>query len=58
MHTAWRNAVDRRIKQAHEEYVHGDTDAHLLLRRIRHVMRVSLELIIPIGKHRMLVISS
>jgi len=34
------DAVHHRIKQAHEEYVHGDIDAHLLLRRIRHVMHV------------------
>jgi len=34
------DSVDRRIKQAHEEYVHGDIDTHLLLRHIRHVMHV------------------
>jgi len=34
------DTVDRRIKQAHEEYVRGDIDAHLLLRRICHVMHV------------------
>jgi len=36
------DAVDRRIKQAHEEYVRGDIDVglHLRLRRIRHVMHV------------------
>ena len=34
------DAVDRRLKQAHDEYVRGDIDAQLLLRRIRHVMHV------------------
>jgi len=34
------DAVDRRIKQAREEYMRSDIDAHLLLRRIRHVMHV------------------
>jgi len=34
------DAVDRRIKQAHEKYVRGDIDAHLLLRRICHLMHV------------------
>jgi len=32
--------VDRHLKQAHDEYLHGDIDAQLLLQRIRHVMHV------------------
>ena len=36
------DAVDRRLKQAHDEYVRGDIDTQLLLRCIRHVMHVSL----------------
>jgi len=39
-HHAKHDAVDRRLKQAHDEYLHGDIDTLLLLRRIRRVMRV------------------
>ena len=31
-----RPLVDHRLKQAHDEHVHGDTDSQLQLLRIRH----------------------